>query len=39
MLGSIARSQLYADSRDRVPMKILDVLLVKMTVFSTHLSK
>lgn len=33
MLGFIARSQVYADSRNRVPMKILDVLPVKMTVF------
>jgi hypothetical protein len=33
MLGSIARSQLYADSRNGVPMKILNVLPVKMGIF------
>lgn len=26
MLGFLVRSQLYADSRNRVPMKILDTL-------------
>ena len=30
MLGFVARSQLYADSRNRVPMKILDTLPVKL---------
>ena len=37
MLGFIARSQLYADSCKRVPMKILDALPVKMAVFRTFL--
>jgi hypothetical protein len=32
MLGFIARRQLYADFCNRVPMKILDDLPVKMTV-------
>jgi hypothetical protein len=30
MLGFIARRQLYADSHNRVPMKILNTLTAKM---------
>lgn len=33
MLRPIARRQLYADSRDTVPMKILNAFPVKMAVF------
>jgi hypothetical protein len=33
MLGFIVRSQLYADSHDRVPMKILDTLPEKIEFF------
>jgi hypothetical protein len=36
MLGLVARSQLYADSLNGVPMKILDILPVKMAVSSTN---
>jgi len=37
MLGSIARSQLYADFRDCVPMKILDTLPEKIEFFEPFL--
>ena len=36
-MGFIVRSQLYADSRNRVPMKILDTLPEKIAVFERFL--
>jgi hypothetical protein len=36
MLGLVARSQLYADSFNGVPMKILDISPVKMAVSRTN---
>ena len=38
MLGFIVRSQLYADSRNRVPMKIPDTLPEKIAFFEAFIS-